>query len=238
LVENVEESWVVVFLDVILVPQTRFPKTASFRVITEPALRRRIEWRFAVVAQKGDRTPLDIAAQALGPGSIANSYPDKRHATNDPADFAFRVTSPALTALAAVSPLPQVRNSSPSRRISAAPTMSRKMDPLWLLPPVLSWPLCWDNRVQSLVADPAFRACVFCPDDHHSRPNYSYTERTYMLSLPAPEPPARFCHLWRSGSANTPPSPWLSIPNDPSGSFRPSGRAASPMDKLREHLGQ
>ena len=34
------------------------------------------------------------------------------------------------------------------------------MEPRWLPPPVLDWPLCWDRRVHSLVPELGLSACV------------------------------------------------------------------------------
>ena len=47
-----------------------------------------------------------------------------------------------------------------ARAISASPTIRRKIEPLWLPPPVAATPRCWDNLFQSLVREFAVSACV------------------------------------------------------------------------------
>jgi hypothetical protein len=60
-VEAVEESWITGFLDVILVPQTRFSDAFSIRGPAEPFFRGRIEQWLIVVAQKSDRVHGEFA---------------------------------------------------------------------------------------------------------------------------------------------------------------------------------
>ena len=57
-------------------------------VKTEPLCRWWVERRLQVVAQKGDRIPLDVTAAALWAGLIFNRKPETRHLAHNAAHFA------------------------------------------------------------------------------------------------------------------------------------------------------
>src|SRR5262249_16327979 len=86
----VEKGWVIGFLGVVLIPQTRFSDALSVGPMAEPVLRGWIESRFVVVAQEGNRVSFDVATPALRPSLILNRRPQKGHVTDDAANFALQ----------------------------------------------------------------------------------------------------------------------------------------------------
>ncbi|WP_461335622.1 hypothetical protein [Bradyrhizobium elkanii] len=90
MVEMVEESWIEVFIDVILIPQTGSSDPFSVRVMAQPGLRRWIKLRPVIVAQKGDRVSLDIATPAFRSRIVEYRDPQKWHVTDGLADLTLK----------------------------------------------------------------------------------------------------------------------------------------------------
>src|SRR5687768_16139551 len=89
--QPVEERRVIRLLDMVGVPNTGVADPLTVALATQPARRRRIGRRLAVVTEKRNRVALDVAPLASLARLIVDRDPKKRHRTDDLTHFALKV---------------------------------------------------------------------------------------------------------------------------------------------------